>query len=88
MRARWGHQGCDALDQLQRREGDLLCFGTAPVTGRLAVLFGAALHQGTALFAQPLQRKRWAGAVAQQARQAGTVVGCQTLVSTEKPLCA
>ena len=40
------------------------------------MLFGTAAHQYTARFAQPVQRKRWACALAQQALQAGAVMRC------------
>lgn len=74
MRAWWRHQGRDAPYQLQRREVQLVCLGAALVTRRLAVLFGAAVHQGGTLFAKAIHGKRWAGAVAQQALQCDAVV--------------
>jgi hypothetical protein len=74
VRARWGHQRCDAINQLQRREGQLVCLGSALVTARLAALFGAAVHQGSALFAKAVHGKGWAGAIAQQPLQRGAVV--------------
>ena len=45
-RARWGHQLGDTVDQLQRREGDLIHLGAALVVGvaaGLAVLLGATI---------------------------------------------
>jgi hypothetical protein len=52
----------------------LIDLGATLVTGRLAVLFGAAVHQGSAVFAQSVHGKGWAGAVPQQPLQRGTVV--------------
>ena len=57
---RW-RQGRDAINQPQWRESQLGHFATT----RFAVLFGAAVHQGSALFAQAVHGKGWAGAVAQ-----------------------
>ena len=77
MRARWWHQGRNAINQLQRREGDLIGLCTALVVGvaaGLAVLLGAALDPLTARLAQPLTRKRWKRAVAQQTLQARAVL--------------
>ena len=74
MRARRGRQGRDAIDQLQWREDQLVHFAASLVTRRLAVLFGAAVHQGGARFAQSIHGKGWAGAVAQQALQCGALV--------------
>ena len=63
VRARWRHQGRNAIDQLQRREAQLVQLGTTLVTRRLAVLSGPALHQGDALFAaRRLARLHFAGA--------------------------
>jgi len=69
-----GYQRGNALDQLKWGECELVHLGTALVTGGLAVLFGAAVHQIFALFAQPIHRKRWASTVAQQPLQCGAVV--------------
>ena len=46
----------------------------APVAARLAVLLGAAVDELTARLAQPIQRKRWPRAVAQQALQSCSVL--------------
>jgi len=74
MRARWWHQGRNAVDQLQRCKVKFVHLGTTLVTGGFAVLFGEAVHQGCTLFTQALQ--------------GGTVVdSMQTPASTEKPLC-
>ena len=73
------HQGCNALDQLQWRECDFIDLCAPFVVGfadRLAMLFDTALHQHTARFAQPVQRKRWPCAVAHQTLQAGAVMRC------------
>jgi hypothetical protein len=73
---RW-HQGCNAINQLQRRERDLVDLCAALVVGfaaRLAVLFGAAVDQFSARLAQPRQSKRGPRAVPQQALQARAVV--------------
>ena len=56
MGALWRHQSGDAVDQLQRFEVQLVQPGASFVTGGLAVLFGAAVHQLATRFAQPLQR--------------------------------
>ena len=72
--ARWWHQCRNAINQLQWREGDLVHLGAALVGTRFAVLFGAAVDQLAARFAQPLHRKRRARAVPQQALQARAVV--------------
>ena len=56
------YQGRNAINQLQRREGDLLGLCTALVVGvaaGLAVLLGAAVDPLTTRLAQPLTRKRW-----------------------------
>ena len=74
VRARWWHQGRNAINQLQWREGNLIHLGAELVMTRLAVLFGAEVDQLAARFAQPLHRKRGARAVPQQALQARTVV--------------
>ena len=79
MRARGWHQGCNARDQLQWRACDFIDLCAPLVVGfadRLAMLFGTAAHQYTARFAQPVQRKRWPCAVAQQTLQAGAVMRC------------
>ena len=66
VRARRRHQGSNAFDQLQGCEGELVCpdssvidstLVSAPITGRLAVLLGAAADQILTYFAQPLHRK-------------------------------
>ena len=75
MRARWWHQGCNAIYQLQWREVQLVDPCATLVRARLAMLFAAAVHQLGALFAQSLHGKGWAGAVAQQPLQRGAVVG-------------
>ena len=51
MVTRWWHQGGNTLDQLQWRERDLVHLGATLVTAWLAMLFGAAVHQGDAVFA-------------------------------------
>ncbi len=61
---RW-RQGRDAVDQLQWRESQLVRFDATLVTRRFAVLFGAAVHLGSARFAQPIHSKGWASAVPQ-----------------------
>ena len=79
--ARWGHQLGDTVDQLQRREGDLIGLCSAlvvGVAGGLAVLLGAAVDQLTARLAQPLTRKRWTRAAAQQTLQASAVLRSNT----------
>ncbi len=70
MRARWRHQGRNALYQLQRCELQFIAcvaFCTAlvslAITG-LTVLFGAAVDQLIARFAQPFLRKRRARSTA------------------------
>jgi hypothetical protein len=70
-----GHQRGDAVDQFQRCKGQLIGLGTALVAGRLAALFGTAVHQFACLFAQPLHGKRWSCAIAQQPLQRSAVVG-------------
>ena len=52
-----------AINQLQRREGQLVCLGFALVTARLASLFGAVGYKGSALFAKAVHSKGWAGAI-------------------------
>ena len=53
MGARRWHQGGNAIDQTQWREVQFVDLGaTTLVKARLAVLFGAPVHQGGALFAQ------------------------------------
>ena len=49
---RW-HQGGNAVDQLQWREGELVCPGAAPITGRLAVPIGQHLFGLKALQQAP-----------------------------------
>lgn len=56
-------------------ERDLVGFGTALVTGGLAVLLGAVVHQGRALLAKAIHGKGWPGRIAQQPLQCGAVVG-------------
>jgi hypothetical protein len=88
MRARWWHQGRNAVDQLQRCKVKFVHLGTTLVTGGFALLISASVHQGCTLFTQPFHGKGWAGATPQQALQGGTVVdSMQTPASTEKPLC-
>jgi len=73
------HQGCNVRDQLQWRACDFIDLCAPLVLGfadRLAMLFGTAAHQYAARFAQPIQRKRWPCAVAQQTLQAGAVMRC------------
>ena len=74
MGARRRHQSGDAVYQLQRCECDLVDLGAPLVTGGLAALLGAAVDQIVALFAQALQGKGWARAVAQQPLKASAVV--------------
>ena len=50
----------DAVYQLQRCECDLVDLGAPLVTGRFAVLFGAAVDQGGARFAQSNCPHHWA----------------------------
>jgi hypothetical protein len=74
--------------QLQWRKRQLVHLGTTLVSARLAVLFGAAVHQGGTLFAKTVHGKGWAGAVAQQPLQCGTVVRLNTIslaCETSKP---
>ena len=65
----------EAVDQLQRCEVQLINLGTALVAGGFAALLAAAVHQFASLFAQPVHRKGWAGAIAQEPLKAWTVVG-------------
>jgi oxygen-independent coproporphyrinogen-3 oxidase len=67
--ARWWHQGGNAVDQLQRCEVQFVHLGATLVTGGLAALFGAAVHQGCALFAKAFHGKGWAGAIPQRSFQ-------------------
>jgi hypothetical protein len=70
----WGYQGRDAMNQLQWREHQFIYFTAPLVIRRLTVLFGAAVHQVGAVFAQPIHGQWWPGAVAQKSLQCGTVV--------------
>ena len=81
VRARRRHQGGNGLYQLQWREGDLvhLCAALIVwVAAWRAVLLGAAVGPLAVRFAQPLHRKRWTGAIPQQALQArGRALRCK-----------
>ena len=78
VRARWWHQGGNAVDQVQWRERDLVCLGTTLVTGEFAVLLGTAVHQRITVLAQARTSKRWVRAVKQQTLRCGTVVRLNT----------
>jgi hypothetical protein len=71
---RWRHQSSDPLYQFQWREGQLVHLGATLFADRFAVLFGAAVRQGSALFAKALHGKGWAGAIPPQPLQRSTVV--------------
>jgi len=62
------------VNQRQRRKVQFVQLGTTRVAGGLTVLLGAAVNQGSTLFAQAIHGKGWAGAVAQQPLQCRAVV--------------
>ena len=74
VRARRRYQGGNALYQFQRGEVQFVDLGATLVVGGLALLFGTAVDQGSALFAKALHGKWRAGAVAQQPLQGCPVV--------------
>jgi hypothetical protein len=78
VRAWRRYQGGYAVNQLQWREGDLVCLGaalvSAPIPARLAVLLGAAVDQVLTCFAQTFHGMRRPGAAAQQPLQASAVM--------------
>ena len=87
VRSRWWHQLGNAINQLQRRECELIDLGTAfvvEVAAGIAVLLGAAVNQLAARFAQPLHGKRRSGAVAQQTLQPGAVVRCNAYAGVHR----
>jgi hypothetical protein len=57
VRARRWHQGGNTGYQLQRREVQFVDLGATLVRARLAMLFCAAVHQGSALFAKTIHGK-------------------------------
>jgi hypothetical protein len=87
VHTRWWHQRGKAGYEFERRKVQLVGLCTVlctslcaallpPAATRFAVLFGAAVDQLTARFAQPFKRKRWARAVPQQSLQARAVLRC------------
>ena len=76
VRMRWRHQRGKARDQLQPSEVQFI---------GLSAWLGAAVDELAVRLVQPIQRKRWARTVVQQALQPGASM--HTLVSTENPLC-
>ena len=78
-------QGRNAVDQLQWREVKLVNLGALLVTRRLAALFGAAVHQLSTFFAQPLPGEALANTVPQlDSRTEKSACRCLTQTSSKR----